>query len=355
VGGGGERDREGLQAFIRQHLLSISATCDPEKILVSIQCRKNKVEKGMELLHALINQPRFCASSLQAAKAQIHARNTHLESVLQHRTAMAALHLLASHPSAAFLDESKADLATLELPHVRQLMRLLLTHSQLEILIVGPVEPEQVKASALRYLASIRPLQHIPYWGEEEACLAGGLHAPREVGSGGGGVVGGAEGGGAEGSLSGSLSREGVVLKRMLSFRYSLGQERRATTICLAGDTIDAHVVLLAACVNRWGYTEEETQQRNRFHSTPEWQLALPGKAANGALYVSRCMALAMLAAETRLQVALEGHGVQMVKLRWFPFDVIAGGIMSCEIVPHVDKLEEAVAASQHVLQLVWE
>jgi hypothetical protein len=145
-----------------------------------------------------------------------------------------------------------------------------------------------------------------------------------------------------------------MVLERMLSFRYSLGQERRATTICLAGDTIDAHVVLLAACVNRWGYTEEETQQRNRFHSTPEWQLALPGKAANGALYVSRCMALAMLAAESRLQGALEGHGVQMVKLRWFPFDVIAGGIMSCEIVPHVDKLEEAVAASQHVLQLVW-
>jgi len=27
---------------------------------------------------------------------------------------------------------------------------------------------------------------------------------------------------------------------------------------------------------------------------------------------------------------------------------------MSCEIVPHVDKLEEAVATSQHVLQLVW-
>jgi len=82
--------------------------------------------------------------------------------------------------------------------------------------------------------------------------------------------------------------------------------------------------------------------------------MSLPGFRANGALFVSRCIGLGLQAAEARLLLALRAQRVESAYLRWYPFEVFAGGVFSCDMSPHVDHLETAVSEAERVMEEVF-
>ena len=74
---------------------------------------------------------------------------------------------------------------------------------------------------------------------------------------------------------------------------------------------------------------------------------------ANGALFASRCIGLGLHAAEARLAAALAAHGSHLAALRWYPFEVIPGGVVSVALTPHAAALDAAVRAVDEVLEQV--
>ena len=176
----------------------------------------------------------------------------------------------------------------------------------------------------------------------------------------------------------------GSVLRRMQRFKYDLATERRGTTVRVEAGaaiapcycymcgyvphmalTVDiqvrveagaaaAYLVFAASSVNRWGFGGADAGGwGDTLHSAPEWQIALPGFHANGALFASRCIGLGLHAAEARLAAALAAHGSHLAALRWYPFEVIPGGVVSVALTPHAAALDAAVRAVDEVLEQV--
>ena len=146
----------------------------------------------------------------------------------------------------------------------------------------------------------------------------------------------------------------GSVLRRMQRFKYDLATERRGTTVRVEAGAAAAYLVVAASSVNRWGFGGADAGGwGDTLHSAPEWQIALPGFHANGALFASRCIGLGLHAAEARLAAALAAHGSHLAALRWYPFEVIPGGIVSVALTPHAAALDAAVRAVDEVLEQV--
>ena len=144
------------------------------------------------------------------------------------------------------------------------------------------------------------------------------------------------------------------MLRRMQRFKYDLATERRGTTVRVEAGAAAAYLVVAASSVNRWGFGGADAGGwGDTWHSAPEWQIALPGFHANGALFASRCIGLGLHAAEARLAAALAAHGSHLAALRWYPFEVIPGGIVSVALTPHAAALDAAVRAVDEVLEQV--
>ena len=384
AGGGGGHGKVAFEAYLRQHSLSLSASCDPEKVALEIECGSSRqVERAFEVLHALIALPCFTNESLALAQSEAQQRRKLLDSSLPHRTALTGLGLLTT---AALLDPSPSDMSGFTARDARDLVRELLVGGALEVVVAGDATIEEVGTNAHRFLATLRPPPtHVAHalllpqsvtapceWGMHELGkhLVGGN---REIEKGDGqrkgcdGVTGGGTGGeggrgrrgmaaqdaegaeeyaedsgnagkDAESGVGGATEEEEKVsgwnckesrralLSKMQEFRYSLGRDkgRRAASFCMHGNTVSARVAILAASINRWGFSEEEVP--DTYHSTPEWVAKLRGNAVyGGSFFVSRCMGVGLAATEKRLNEALHPLGAQMVYLRWYPFEVLPG------------------------------
>ena len=299
--------------------------------------------------------------------------------MLAHATGVAALHELSS--DAPFLDPGAAGLAVsgLTVEAARVMVRRLLRASVVEVLVVGDAALGELVESARLYLATMHPPSERGVWGDD-AVLAHDAMSMEEgeaqlwtrARGGSGGSGGGKEGGG------------GSVLRRMQRFKYDLATERRGTTVRVEAGaaaapcycymccyvphmalTVDiqvrveagaaaAYLVVAASSVNRWGFGGADAGGwGDTWHSAPEWQIALPGFHANGALFASRCIGLGLHAAEARLAAALAAHGSHLAALRWYPFEVIPGGIVSVALTPHAAALDAAVRAVDEVLEQV--
>ena len=289
------------------------------------------------------------------------------------------------------------------------MVRRLLRASVVEVLVVGDAALGELVESARLYLATMHPPSERGVWGDD-AVLA---HDAMGMEEGEAQLWTRARGG----SVGAGGSKEGAgasVLRRMQRFKYDLATERRGTTVrveagaaaapcycymccyvphmALTVDiqvrveagaaaapcycymccyvphmalTVDlqvrveagaaaAYLVVAASSVNRWGFGGADAGGwGDTLHSAPEWQIALPGFHANGALFASRCIGLGLHAAEARLAAALAAHGSHLAALRWYPFEVIPGGIVSVALTPHAAALDAAVRAVDEVLEQV--
>jgi hypothetical protein len=349
VGGGVTNcSDEALQTYMRQHRLEIITSSDPEKAIVQLECEREEVPRAFELVHALVSAPQWSAKRLEQVKAELLRRQERLQGVLEHHTGLQALRVLAH--KAPFLDPTVAAVANMTLADAQGIVWELLARGLLEVLVVGDVSVASVSASARTYLATIPPPCDGAGWGEAggRMCLSGSRAPVRGdmQGEGRGGVGGVARG----------------LLGKMHALEFTLGNERRGTTVSIPGARIGAHVVLIAPTVNRWGFpaTRGDTREdeaagtMRRFHALPDWQTNLAGARVNGALLVSRCIGVALEASAVRLRAALASARAHVLGLRWYPFEVLGGGLVTCELSPQAESLEEAVAAAQRVLEEVW-
>lgn len=269
--------------------------------------------------------------------------------MLAHATGVAALHELSS--DAPFLDPGAAGLAVsgLTVEAARVMVRRLLRASVVEVLVVGDAALGELVESARLYLATMHPPSERGVWGDD-AVLA---HDAMGMEEGEAQLWTRARGG----SVGAGGSKEGAgasVLRRMQRFKYDLATERRGTTVRVEAGAAAAYLVVAASSVNRWGFGGADAGGwGDTWHSAPEWQIALPGFHANGALFASRCIGLGLHAAEARLAAALAAHGSHLAALRWYPFEVIPGGIVSVALTPHAAALDAAVRAVDEVLEQV--
>ena len=229
------------------------------------------------------------------------------------------------------------------------MVRRLLRASVVEVLVVGDAALGELVESARLYLATMHPPSERGVWGDD-AVLA---HDAMSMEEGEAQLWTRARGG----SVGAGGSKEGAgasVLRRMQRFKYDLATERRGTTVRVEAGAAAAYLVVAASSVNRWGFGGADAGGwGDTWHSAPEWQIALPGFHANGALFASRCIGLGLHAAEARLAAALAAHGSHLAALRWYPFEVIPGGIVSVALTPHAAALDAAVRAVDEVLEQV--
>ena len=294
--------------------------------------------------------------------------------MLAHATGVAALHELSN--AAPFLDPGAAGLAVsgLTVEAARVMVRRLLRASVVEVLVVGDAALGELVESARLYLATMHPPSERGVWGEDALLAHDAMRMEEGEAQPWTRARGGAGAGWSEVGAGGS------VLHRMQRFKYDLATERRGTTVrveaCAAAascycsvphialtldvqvrveaGTAAAYLVVVASSVNRWGFGGADAGGwGDTLHSAPEWQIALPGFHANGALFASRCIGLGLHAAEARLAAALAAHGSHLAALRWYPFEVIPGGIVSVALTPHAAALDAAVRTVDEVLEQV--
>jgi len=324
-GGAGEHAAEVVTRFASMHQLSYDCSCGSETLnfdMVVHTSVEGGIKRAMSVLWLFLAHPRLDGKALERFKVRVKRAAQSLPKSVERMTTKELVACLFTENSQWRLGELPTEIAEgIGLDDVKELLKLQLVPSNLEVAISGDFDPAELEEALVTYL----------------------------------GVLG-AEGG-AEVQPAWKGREEDVF---QLSFN---GGSMSRVSDHIVDDTERAYTIMAFPTVNRWGQlkgvapgaTSIDLRGAKGLEFVPETLTAGAGGAYCKDMHVSRCMSVANDIISNRLfEEIREKRGlVYSIGYSWRPYRLLSGGYSSITFMPKFDQVSQSVEQVKAVLKQI--